>query len=104
MIRESIIPTDYPNFQEFGAAPCSEIDPDAFFSIDPVNPSLGNSPVYLMEAEAKAVCSACPYKFRCLEYALKNQDLVGIWGGTTEQDRKRMKRRARRSLSISSIR
>ena len=104
MIRDSIIPADYPNFDEFGPTPCSKVDPDAFFSVDPITPSISNRPDYPREREAKLVCSACPYQLRCLEYALKNQDMLGIWGGTTEQDRKRLRKRARRSLSSTPSR
>jgi WhiB family redox-sensing transcriptional regulator len=44
---------------------------------------------YDHEKEAKAICAECPYKIRCLEYALKNHE-QGIWGGTTERDRRRI--------------
>lgn len=42
-------------------------------------------------AEAKAVCSGCPVRVECLEYALKEDMSYGIWGGTTPTERKRMK-------------
>jgi WhiB family redox-sensing transcriptional regulator len=37
--------------------------------------------------EAKKVCSGCPVKDTCLEYALGKQ-VSGIWGGTTLEERK----------------
>lgn len=35
----------------------------------------------------KDFCNACPVKAICLEFALLH-DLSGIWGGTTESERK----------------
>lgn len=40
--------------------------------------------------KAKAVCQFCPVKDKCLEYALERPD-VGIWGGTTQAERREMK-------------
>jgi hypothetical protein len=39
--------------------------------------------------KAKAICNAgCPVKAKCLEYALL-YDMSGVWGGTSEKDRRR---------------
>lgn len=35
-------------------------------------------------------CNHCPVKENCLAEALKNND-IGVWGGTTERERKYMK-------------
>lgn len=40
---------------------------------------------------AKAVCSACPISSQCLEYAIENHE-QGVWGGTTERERLRIRR------------
>lgn len=103
MFKESIIPVDYPNFSEFGPTPCSQTDPDTFFPEDrPSTTYRQNSPAYPMEREAKLVCQGCPYKLRCLEYAIKNDDLIGIWGGTTEVERRRFKRTGRLKVNLPS--
>ena len=39
---------------------------------------------------AKAVCAGCPVKSDCLAYAMTN-DLRGIWGGTGERERRRVR-------------
>ena len=40
-------------------------------------------------AEAKRVCDKCPVKQECLDYALaQGSDTIGLWGGTTQRDRK----------------
>jgi hypothetical protein len=101
---EQIIPNDYPDFQKHGTPPCAESYPDAFFpqeaddfwetdlkSID----SRRNSAQYRYEKEVKAICAACPYKIECAEYAIKNPEILGIWGGTTEKARREI-RKARR--------
>ena len=80
--------TDYPDFEEFGPAPCASSWPDAFFSDDAPEGSITRRGTYTMEREAKLTCMECPYRVRCLKYALDHPDLVGIWGGTTEYQRK----------------
>lgn len=46
---------------------------------------------------AKAVCEGCAVKDPCLQYALSEREKVGVWGGATERDRRRMIRQRRRS-------
>lgn len=41
--------------------------------------------------QAVAVCSACPVKAECLDYALSVPGLPGIWGGTTATARARLR-------------
>ena len=86
------LPEDYPDFTEHGTPPCAESDPDSFFSEDPPAGSMSNRGVYAYEREAKKTCFSCPYQAACLEYAMKNPELVGIWGGTTENQRKNARR------------
>ena len=45
---------------------------------------------------AAAICNGCPVQEPCLEYALDNVERFGIFGGTTEKQRRRL-RRARRN-------
>ena len=50
--------------------------------------------------EAKRLCSLCPVRRQCLDYALSEPDLcitgTGIWAGTTPNERKRMVHAQRR--------
>ena len=39
-------------------------------------------------AEATKVCDRCEVRQACLDHALANADLQGIWGGTTEGNRR----------------
>jgi WhiB family redox-sensing transcriptional regulator len=43
-------------------------------------------------AAAVAICRDCRVQHQCLEYALSNPSLVGIWAGTDERERRRMRR------------
>lgn len=62
-------------------ANCLGVDPDLFF------PERGAS-----TAEAKAVCAGCVVREQCLEYALANGEKFGIWGGTSERERRVIRR------------
>jgi WhiB family redox-sensing transcriptional regulator len=62
---------------------CAQTDPEAFF------PEKGGS-----TREAKRVCMTCEVRVDCLDYALANDERFGIWGGLSERERRRMKRRA----------
>lgn len=42
--------------------------------------------------EALAVCAGCIVVKECLHYALSNSIKVGVWGGTTERQRRRLRR------------
>ncbi len=40
------------------------------------------------EAEAKIICSFCPIKALCAEYAIIAEESHGVWGGLSPADRK----------------
>jgi WhiB family redox-sensing transcriptional regulator len=42
---------------------------------------------------AKDVCAQCPVREACLEYALATRQHDGVWGGLTESERRRVRRR-----------
>lgn len=43
---------------------------------------------------ALSICARCPVRQECLEYAIEARERFGIWGGTTERQRRRMVRRS----------
>lgn len=47
-------------------------------------------------AKAKAVCADCPVVRACLEWALESNQQDGIWGGTDEGERRRLRRTLQR--------
>ena len=62
---------------------CAQTDPEAFF------PEKGGS-----TRDAKKVCGSCAVRAQCLEYALANDERFGIWGGLSERERRRLRKRA----------
>ncbi len=50
-------------------------------------------------APAKAVCAGCPVREACLAYALAAGEKWGIWGMTSERERKRMRAALRRGAA-----
>ncbi len=44
------------------------------------------------EAEALSICATCPVRAQCLDYAIRNRETYGIWGGATPEQRRRMRR------------
>ncbi|GAA1689327.1 hypothetical protein GCM10009808_02770 [Microbacterium sediminicola] len=62
---------------------CSQTDPEAFF------PEKGGS-----TRDAKRICTSCDVRGECLDYALENDERFGIWGGLSERERRKLKRRA----------
>ena len=42
------------------------------------------------ESRAKAICSTCPVRRPCLDYALRIREPHGIWGGLNEFERKQV--------------
>ena len=48
---------------------------------------------------AKQLCATCPVKAPCLEYALRNRIDHGVWGGTSERERRRILAQRRREAA-----
>jgi hypothetical protein len=42
--------------------------------------------------DAKLICSDCPLRADCLEYALLHNIRFGVWGGKSERQRRAMRR------------
>lgn len=42
-------------------------------------------------SEAQAVCAGCAVRTECTTYALESGQRFGIWGGTTERARRRLR-------------
>jgi WhiB family transcriptional regulator, redox-sensing transcriptional regulator len=61
---------------------CRGMDPTMFVPVDPG-----------ATATAKAVCDACPVELECRNYGLR-YDLVGVWGGWDEEDRRHWRLRS----------
>lgn len=85
---------EVPNFVLKDDPACAQVDPELFFpqEFEAINGKVRM--VYKDLREAKEVCSKCPLITDCLIYALKNGEM-GIWGGTTEEQRQGLRRKHR---------
>lgn len=50
----------------------------------------GRTDDFFGSGDAVVICEGCPVQHECLLYALETNQRWGVWGGTTEEDRKRM--------------
>ena len=62
-------------------------DPDLWFALPGDQAS---------QEQAAAICATCPVRTACLDYAMSLPSMRGTWGGTTEAERTRLRRNARR--------
>lgn len=60
---------------------CAQTDPESFF------PEKGGS-----TKESKRVCLSCDVRKECLDFAIKNDERFGVWGGLTERERRKLKK------------
>lgn len=73
-------------------AACRGEDPELFFPVGTTGPALDQVEL------AKAICRSCPVIAECLAAALAGGEDAGIWGGLTEDERRRVRwSRARRA-------
>lgn len=70
---------------ENGGVECSQL-PNCFFPED--EPDLYQRKKLIVVA--KQVCADCPVRLRCFDYGL-SAGMVGVWGGTTSDERKALK-------------
>lgn len=71
------------------SANCLGVDPDLFY------PERGGSKELQAEQlrQAKAVCASCTVRPQCLVDALERQEVFGVWGGLSERERRRLRRK-----------
>ena len=69
-------------------AACRDLDVDLFFP-DSESDS----------GRALEICAVCPVREACLDFALRTRQHDGVWGGATETERKRIRRRMGRTAA-----
>ena len=67
-------------------AACRDTDPDLFFPVGTTGPAIEQI------ASAKAVCGECDAQAECLEFALATNQDSGVWGGTSEEERRQLRK------------
>ncbi|MBT2508857.1 WhiB family transcriptional regulator [Streptomyces sp. ISL-98] len=60
---------------------CAQVDPELFY------PETG-----VISAPVRRICMACEVRTECLEYALTTPERQGVWGGLSENERRKLKR------------
>jgi WhiB family transcriptional regulator, redox-sensing transcriptional regulator len=72
---------------------CLSVDPELFFPLSSVGPAARQL------NKAKSVCTQCPVRAECLDFALATRQVHGVWGGTSEDERRRILTRIDRQRS-----
>lgn len=67
-------------------AACADTNPNLFFP---------KGKDEKLVAAAKEVCDSCVVVTECFNYAVETGQNDGIWGGTTEEERRQMRREIR---------
>ncbi len=67
-------------------AECRGADPELFYPISDAGPGRD------VMAEAKRICHRCPVAAACLDWALRAGEPAGVWGGTTPEERRYLRR------------
>ena len=94
----SVIALAHADYSWRTDASCRDTDPDLFFPVGTTGPALTQI------ESAKRVCRGCPVRSACLEFALSTNQDSGIWGGTSEEERRKLRRAwvARRRAAAAS--
>jgi WhiB family transcriptional regulator, redox-sensing transcriptional regulator len=70
--------------RENGSTPCMESDPEVFYS--------GTEEMPRAWQDAVKMCKTCPVRAACAAYALEADELFGVWGGLTANQRRKIRR------------
>jgi WhiB family redox-sensing transcriptional regulator len=85
-----VIPGGIPPFADHPDRACADHpDPNLWF---PEGGSNGSP--------AKAICRKCPLVDTCAAFAIPQPRLCGVWGGLTEADRDRLRRRSQKPETV----
>jgi WhiB family transcriptional regulator, redox-sensing transcriptional regulator len=73
---------------------CQDLDTELFLPVGRTGPAVPQ-----IEA-AKAICADCEARAACLHFAVTTNQEYGVWGGTSEEEPRQLRRvwRARRRL------
>lgn len=73
-------PADY-----WDDAVCATVDTELFF---PERAGKGQPHIQ----QIKEICTGCPLRVQCLEFALRENQQYGVWGGMTYRERLQLKK------------
>lgn len=73
---------------------CRLVDAETFFPV-----GTAGKAAKAQENAAKATCRRCPVREQCLTWALDTEQKNGVWGGLSEQELKKARRRRGQAVS-----
>ena len=86
MIQKNIVALGLNENPEWmKSARCRETDPEIFY------PERGSGAT--VATQAYRICAGCEVRVQCLQYAVDNKEVFGIWGGLNEKARRKLKRK-----------
>jgi len=71
-----------PTTDWLAEARCRGLDPSIFYP----DKGVDRTPA------AIAVCMSCPVQRQCLDYSIEHRERMGVWGGATPNQRRRVSR------------
>jgi WhiB family redox-sensing transcriptional regulator len=90
-------PDGSPDWRDRAA--CRDTDPELFFPVGTAGPGQRQLD------QAKQVCAGCQVRTSCLDWALASGQEAGVWGGTSEDERRALRlRRAGEGLEPRTVR
>ena len=77
---------------------CRDTDPELFFPVGSTGQAL------LQLSKAKETCNQCTVRVECLQFAIDTNQDSGVWGGTSEDERRAIRRQmAARNRAASNV-
>ena len=75
---------DEGDWRQFAA--CRSTEPDLFFPVGTTGPAVDQI------ESAKRVCRTCEVQEICLDFALATNQESGVWGATSEEERRKLRK------------
>ena len=88
---------DWDNDGWRNQAACRSTDPELFFPAGSTGSALDQI------RAATSICRSCPAQGPCLQFALETNQEAGIWGGTDEEERRKMRQAWRAGRLRNSV-
>lgn len=76
---------------------CRDEDPELFFPIGSTGPAA------VQIEQARSICMRCEVRADCLEWAIDTGQDAGVWGATSEDERKALRRTRKREAAARRL-
>ena len=78
-------------------AECRDLNPNLFFPVGVPGPAVDQI------ATAMEICSMCSVRSECLEFAITSNQEFGVWGGTSAEERRVLRRQWRARVRAQKL-